>query len=122
MPAGRIAESQAIEQTPLAAMWRFRWLVLIVTVIGAGLAFLYATATATTEYEATASLVVTDPRTSTLFSADDASRNATLYVEDQIAILHSDAVAQRTSELIAASDTGLDVHPIVIASSIRIFT
>ena len=108
------------EQTPLGAAWRFRWLVLALTIIGTTLALLAAIATSTTEYEATASLVVTDPRTSTLFSADDVALNAARYVEDQIAILTSDTVAQRTSGIITTS--GLSVDPLEIAATLRLST
>lgn len=115
-------DGQGMEQTPLGAAWRFRWLVLLSAILGGGLAFAYATATATTEYEATASLVVTDPRASTLFSADDAERNATRYVTDQVAILRSDSVAQKTSELIAESGTGLGLDGTLVAATVEIFT
>ncbi len=51
-------------------------------------------------WQATASLVVDDPRRSTLFGADNGTRPER-YVETQMGILRSPAVAQRATELLA---------------------
>lgn len=109
------------EQTLLGAAWRFRLLVIAFAVIGAGLAFLAASATKTTQYEATASLVVTDPRQSTLFSVDQTPQDEGIYVEDQIAILRSDTVMQLTSDMVAA-EAEIEIDPIELTEETDIST
>lgn len=114
-------ENHTMEQTPLAAAWRFRWLVALFALLGAVLAFGLAQSIDSTQYRATASLVVTDPRATTLFSADDAAQlSASRYVDDQIAILGSDSIAQRTGEIITAAEPGLAVDTDDIAEKLRI--
>ena len=55
-------------------------------------------------YEATASLVVTDPRATTLFSATEAAAlDAERYVADQKAIMGSDIIAGRAAAAAIAS-------------------
>ena len=119
MTTRQTPEERDVEQTLLGAAWRFRLLVIALTLIGAGLAYLYASASATTQYEATASLVVSDPRTSTLFSSDQTVQNATLYVEDQMAIMRSDSVMQLTSEIIE-DELGITSDPIDLGEEMDI--
>jgi Mrp family chromosome partitioning ATPase len=112
-----------MEQTPLAAIWRFRWLVLLFTLLGGTIALLLAIGLLPPRYEATASLVVTDPRATTLFSASEAAGlDAERYVADQKAILGSDIVAQRASELVAAALPGSADTPRQIAKNVKIST
>jgi Mrp family chromosome partitioning ATPase len=120
VPAEPTLDNRGMEQTPLGAAWRFRWLVLLVVVLGGTFALLAANAIKSTQYQAVASLVVADPRTNTLFSSSDAQLSASRYVDDQVAILRSDSVAQRTSELIAES--GLEIDANEIAEVVRVFT
>jgi Mrp family chromosome partitioning ATPase/NTP pyrophosphatase (non-canonical NTP hydrolase) len=110
-----------MKQTALGAAWRFRWLVLALAFVGAGLAFFAGSTTSTTRYEATASLIVTDPRASTLFSTDQAARDASLYVEDQIAILRSDSVTRRSAEIIEAK-IDRQIDPIAFEETLGIYT
>jgi succinoglycan biosynthesis transport protein ExoP len=103
MAGSAFPESQSMEQSPLAAIWRYRWLILLLTLISGGIALLLALGLLPPRYEATASLVVADPKAATLFSSSQtAGRDAERYVADQKAILGSDAVADRASELLAA--------------------
>lgn len=112
----------SFDQTPLGAIWRFRWFVLLAIVLGGASALLFGSAIKSTQYQATASLVVTDPRATTLFSADDAAQlSATRYVEDQVAILLSDSVAQRASELISTIDSGFEIDRDTISDDLRVF-
>ncbi len=104
MAAEQIPDGANIEQTPLSAVWRYRWLVLLLTLFGGGVALLLAIGLLPPRYEATASLVVTDPRATTLFSASEAAGlDREPYVADQKAIMGSDVVADRTSKIVAAS-------------------
>ena len=79
-------------------MWRYRWLVLAFVWAAGGLGLLYAR-TQSPEYVATASVVVQDPRASSLFENPSVFRPER-YVADQVEILRSTAVAERTSEIV----------------------
>jgi Mrp family chromosome partitioning ATPase/capsular polysaccharide biosynthesis protein len=118
-----LIDSNSTEVTPLGAVWRFRWLVLTLTLLGGAVALLYAMGLLPPRYEATASLVVTDPRAATLFSATEtAAGEAERYVADQKAILGSDAVAERASEMVAVSLPATAPPPRDIAKEVRITT
>lgn len=79
-----------LEPTVMAAVWRFRWFVLFLTFAFAGLGWLYASETA--QWSAEATLNVQDPRSSNLFDQGNA-QSPERYVEGQIAIIESRAVA-----------------------------
>lgn len=118
-----LTDNNSTEVTPLGAVWRYRWLVLALTLLGGAVALLYAIGLLPPRYEATASLVVTDPRAATLFSATDtAAGEAERYVADQKAILGSDAVAERASEMVAESLPATAPPPRDIARDVRITT
>jgi Mrp family chromosome partitioning ATPase/uncharacterized protein involved in exopolysaccharide biosynthesis len=121
VPIDTNIDNRGIGQTPIGAAWRFRWIVVALSMSGAVGGFLFANAIKSTQYQATASLVVTDPRATTLFSADEASRlSADRYVEDQVAILRSDSVAKRTSELASLALSGTELDAIEIEEGLRI--
>ena len=94
-------EIAALEQPSIvASMWRYRWLVaLIVAVfIGLGLAF---QAYVPSVFQATAEMVVEDPRSSQLFNVGDirsSGQNPQRYVADQVEILQSPRVAFQAAE------------------------
>jgi Mrp family chromosome partitioning ATPase/uncharacterized protein involved in exopolysaccharide biosynthesis len=105
-----------MEQTPLSAIWRYRWMVLAMMLLGGAVALLLAIGLLPPRYEATAALVVTDPRATTLFSASEAAGlDADRYVADQKAIMGSDAVAERAAANVAATlpDTAPTAREIV---------
>ncbi len=92
--------------TVFASVWRYRWLVLLLALAFAGLGWLYASQTA--EWSATATLSVQDPRSSNLFDQafpDTPER----YVEAQVAILGSRAVARRAVEIAAEQNPPVNV-------------
>jgi Mrp family chromosome partitioning ATPase len=96
---------QRFVQSPLAAAWRYRWLVLLMVIACGALAYFYSTTTHILQYVARASVVVSDPRSSTLFDADKAGLlEADRYVVDQVAILESDTVALRASEVVGDAE------------------
>lgn len=121
MPTGPNTGNQALEQTPLSAMWRYRWLVAALTVAGAALAMFLAVQ-GPPRYEATASLVVTDPRATALFNSVETTRLNDRYVSDQVAILRSGSVAQRSSDLLAAGQPSLRIDADEITETVEIFT
>jgi Mrp family chromosome partitioning ATPase/uncharacterized protein involved in exopolysaccharide biosynthesis len=96
----------ASEPTVLASVWQYRWLVLLLAIAFAGLGWLYGSQTS--QWTATATLAVQDPRSSNLFDqafADSPER----YVEAQVAILNSRAVARRAVAIAAEQDPPVDV-------------
>jgi len=97
---------QSFEPSVLAAVWRYRWLVLFLGIAFAGLGYLYASQTS--QWSAEATLAVQDPRTSNLF--DQGVRDAPeRYVEGQAAILRSRAVARRAVQIASEQTPPIDV-------------
>lgn len=92
---------EELEPTVAGAAWQYRWLVLLLAVAFAGLAYLYASRTES--WTSTASIAVEDPRVSNLFTVGyDATPER--YVRSQAEILSSRAVAGRAVEIAAAAD------------------
>jgi len=90
----------------LNAVWRYRWLVFLTALAFAGLGWLFASQTA--NWSATATLAVQDPRSSNLF--DQAFPNSPeRYVEGQVAILKSRAIASRAVEIASEQAPPIDV-------------
>jgi len=103
----------------LKALLRFRWLVVLTSIAAAvatyGLSFLQATT-----YEAEASMLLTDPRTSGVF--DDGSsviRDLSRYVRNQAEFTESSAVAVRASELLGNGLAVKDITESVSAAPSR---
>ncbi|HEX9856657.1 MAG TPA: AAA family ATPase [Acidimicrobiia bacterium] len=92
-----------LEPTLLRAIWRYRWLVLFITLVSASAAWWYAGATSTDEFVALASIQVQDP-SSTIAGPSVSTQVQQQYVRDQTELLKSGEVAQR-AQLLA---TGLD--------------
>lgn len=89
---------QSFEPTVLSAVWKSRWLVLFLAIAFAGLGWLYASRSA--QWTAEATLEVQDPRSSNVF--DQGFRDAPeRYVESQVAILRSRAVARQAVKIAA---------------------
>ena len=121
--AGETADTANMEQTPLSAIWRYRWMVIALTLLGGAVAMLLAIGLLPPRYEATAALVVTDPRATTLFSASEAARlDSERYVADQKAIMGSDAVAARASAAVAETLPDTAPSPRDIVEDVKIAT
>ena len=96
-----IDDIAALEQPSIiAAMWRYRWLVLLVLALFMGLGIVFQ-AVAPAGFKATAEILVEDPRTSGLFPASEIGRGVTSspqrYVADQVQILRGSRVAGAAS-------------------------
>lgn len=89
------------EPTVLGAIWRFRWLVLVLVVLGGVLGTVYARLQPA-RYEAVASFVVQDPRASAVFEMAG-GQQPDRFVADQVAILESTLLAQRAALMAAES-------------------
>jgi Mrp family chromosome partitioning ATPase len=96
-------EIAALEQPSIvASMWRYRWLVALIVAIfiALGLAF---QAYVPSAFQATAEMVVEDPRASQLFNVGEivsSAQNPQRYVADQVEILKSPRVAFQAANLI----------------------
>ncbi len=96
-------EYGTIEPTLLRAVWRYRWLVLVITVLTTLVAWIYSNATAVEEFQAEASMQVEDPQASILFTSSPGTRRVE-YVADQAEILQSGDVAQRAADIASKTD------------------
>ena len=110
---------RALEPTVPRAVWQHRWLVLVAVVLSGCLGAAYSIIQPE-EWVATASLVVEDPRASALFELGVAQRPER-YVENQVEILSSPAVAAKASEILLDGDPSysIDADAIDNASSAR---
>lgn len=85
----------------LAAMWRFRWVVLFILVVFVAVGFL-ANENKAVEYVATADLIVEDPRASSVEVTDlarQSTQSSERYLADQVEILRSTEAAVIASDL-----------------------
>jgi len=99
-------KDQSFEPTVLTAVWRSRWLVLFLVIAFAGLGWLYASQTA--QWSAEATLAIQDPSSSNLFD-QGVSDSPERYVEGQVAILRSRAVARRAVDIAAEQTPPINV-------------
>lgn len=112
-----VTSGQSIDPTVLSAVWRYRWLVLFLAVAFAGLGWLYASQTA--QWNAEATIAIQDPRSSNLF--DQGSGEAPQrYVEGQVAILQSRAVAREAVEIAAAQTPPIEVTVTEIVTGLTV--
>ncbi len=105
------------DPTVFSAVWRYRWLVLLLALAFAGLGWLYASQTA--EWTATATMSVQDPRSSNVCDQgfpDTPER----YVEGQVAILGSRAVARRAVEIAAEQNPPVDVSVTAVVQGLTV--
>lgn len=109
-------ESTTLEPTVTGALRRYWWIVLVGGVLGA-VAGYFVAESATTEYTASASLIVEDPRVASLTGTSPSPER---YVSDQVAILESTLVAEQASRLAAAD--GVELSPDDIESGLDVAT
>lgn len=113
--AGRdIDQYSPFEPTLLEAVWRYWWIVALSVAAFGSLAFAFL-ARQTPGWVAQATLIVEDPRAATLFE-QGAFIRPERYVENQVEILQSAAVAQRASELA----TSLSANQLLAGASVGI--
>ena len=104
--------------TLFADIWRYRWIVLGIVVTFAALA-LAVGLTRPTIYAASSSLVIQDPRSSSLFGSLSGV-TPTRYLADQVAFLQSGAVAQRAAEIVAAESPENEIDAFTFLTESRI--
>ena len=95
------------EPSMLGAAWRYRWMVLAFGLGFAAIAFL-AALLVPQGFLASSILVVEDPKASQIFNTTGVQA-PDRYVQDQVSILESTAVAKRATELAAETDPDVQV-------------
>lgn len=111
------ANTLTSQPTVFASVWRYKWLVLLIAIAFAGLGWLYASQTAS--WTASATLAVQDPRSSNVFDQafpDTPDR----YVEGQVAIIGSRAIARRAVEIAALEDPPVVVSVTAVVDELGI--
>jgi len=113
-----VAENALTEPTLFSAAWRYKWLVVLTTVVALALGIAYVVLhPSTTNYTSRASLVVQ----ATSSGLDlGTSGNPQRFVANQVEILRSDAVAQLASQLAEQQDPPLALSPDDISSGLQI--
>ena len=91
------------EITLISAVWRYKWLVVAWAVVLVAAAVVYVSLQAPS-YQGTALLVIEDPRSEAVFGQDVTAER---FVRDRIAILRSESVARRASQLAPGLATGV---------------
>lgn len=98
---------------------RDRWLLIVGLAVVFGIVGLLVGSTRPDEYSSVASVVVEDPQTSAIFESASSSKPER-YLETQIGIIRSPAVAERASELLAEGSPPIELDPedILVGSSV----
>jgi Mrp family chromosome partitioning ATPase len=109
-------EIAALEQPSIvASMWRYRWLVALIVSIFIALGLVFQ-AYVPLAFQATAEMVVEDPRSSQLFNVGEivsSGQNPQRYVADQVEILKSPRVAFQAANLL---NTWSETDPATLGS------
>lgn len=100
-------------------MWRYRWLVLLVTIAATAAAWFYADRTATQEWSAESSVVAEDPLGSIIFEATSTRRSD--YIADQVTFMESGDVAELAAQLAVETDPGFPYEGFEILDRRRVF-
>ena len=108
-----------LEPTLLRAVWRYRWLALLVTVVTTAGAYFYATSTASEEFSAEASVVAVDPLASIIF--DTSSTRRADYIADQVDFMGSGTVANEAARLAVAADESFPYTGAELLDRTRVF-
>ncbi len=103
----------------LFGVLRDRWILIGALAVLFGVVGFLVGSTQAIQYESSASVVVEDPRTSAIFESGSSSKPER-YLETQIGIMSSPAVAQRASELLAESTTSSDLTAADVLSGAQI--
>ena len=87
---------------------RDRWILILALAVLFGIVGFLVGSTQAIQYESVASVVVEDPRTAAIFESGSSAKPER-YLETQIGIMSSPAVAQRASELLAAGSPSIEL-------------
>ncbi len=108
-----------LEPTLLRAVWRYRWLVLLITILATTAAYFYATSTAIEEWSAEASVVVEDPLSSIIFETTSIRRAD--YLADQAELMRSGTVAEAAARAALEVDPNFPYDGVEMLERVRVF-
>jgi uncharacterized protein involved in exopolysaccharide biosynthesis len=108
-----------LEPTLLRAIWRYRWLTLLVAIAVTAAAYFYAVNTASEEYSSEASVVAEDPLSSIIFEPSAVRRSD--YLADQVDFMGSGTVADEAARLAIARDPSFPYGGPELLERTRIF-
>ncbi len=109
-----------LEPTLLRAVWRYRWLVLLIAIAATAGAYFYANATATEEFSAEASVIAEDPLSSIIFESSTVRRAD--YLADQVEFMRSGDVAEEAVRLALENDADFPFKSgVELLDRVRIF-
>ena len=108
-----------LEPTLLRAIWRYRWLTLLVAIAITAVAYAYAVTTASEEYSSEASIVAEDPLSSIIF--DNTSVRRADYLSDQVDFMQSGTVTDEAARLAVAQDPAFPYLGAELLDRIRVF-
>jgi Mrp family chromosome partitioning ATPase len=108
-----------LEPTLLRAIWRYRWLTLLVAIAVTAAAYVYAVTTASEEYSSEASIVAEDPLSSIIF--DNTSVRRADYLSDQVDFIGSGTVAEEAVRLAVAEDPSFPYYGAELLDRVRVF-
>ena len=100
---------------------RDRWALIVGLAVIFGLLGLLIGGARPAKYSSTASVVVEDPQTSSIFESTSGSKPER-YLETQIGIIGSPAVAERASELLAEGTPEIDMAPEAIREELTVLS
>jgi Mrp family chromosome partitioning ATPase/uncharacterized protein involved in exopolysaccharide biosynthesis len=103
--------NQSNEPTVFGAIWHYRWLALAILVVFAVAGLLYTTQQSP-QFYASATLVIEDPRSSSLFQSLSGV-SPQRYITDQVAVISSTTVADRAAEIAQSTDPSLTADAIL---------
>lgn len=109
--------NDSTERTLFGAVWHYRWLALFLLIVFAAAGFAY-TVTQPVQYFASATLIIEDPRASTLFQSL-AGVSPQRYITDQVAVLASTTVADKAAEIARPIAPSLDSDAILEGQRIQ---
>ncbi|MFZ0013559.1 MAG: AAA family ATPase [Acidimicrobiia bacterium] len=107
--------SQSRDRTVLGSAWEYRWLVLALIVIFAGIAYVVSSALPTSNV-ARASILLEDPTQQTVLS--DAQIASDRIIQNQLEVFRSSVVAERAVEIAAEEGVDLSLGQLLTGAAI----
>jgi len=120
LKAPNLNDDIILEPTLLRAVWRYRWLVLVIAVLATAAAYFYGTSSAVEEFSAEASVVAEDPLSSTIFEGSSAARRAD-YIADQVELMRSGDIAEEAARIALSTDGNFPYRGDELLARTRVF-
>ncbi len=116
----KTSRDDAYEPNPVEAIWRSRWLVLLIVIVVTALGAAYAY-WSPPSYTSSVSVVIQNPA-NTAFLSSGAPIRDDRYLADQVDVIESGAVAERASALLEANDPPISLSVQAVAAATTVFS